>query len=273
MNASSYIDELLKIIDSQTLKPHEIVIADSESDDNTVELCQKHPNVRIMSIRRDSFDHGRTRDEALRTCSGEYILFLTQDALPRDEYYIENLVKAFEDDRVAVASGRQLPKADATEAEKLIREFNYPPKSFVRSKEDLKTLGVKTFFFSDACSAYRKDRYLELGGFEFPIMTDEDLFFAAKVIKAGYKIAYVADAAVYHSHNLSLKEQYERNYIQGVEFKNHADLLCGVSLESEGKKMVKYVSSRLLKRGKIFSFIGFGFDCLARYLGSRAGRK
>ena len=271
LNAAGEIEKLIDILERQTVKADEIVIVDSQSDDGTVAICRER-NARVIEILRSEFDHGKTRDLALRSCESEFVLFLTQDALPKDEHYIENLLKPFDDESVAVCSGRQLPKEDARAAERLIREFNYPEVSNVRSKEDLERLGIKTFFFSDACSAYRKDVYLELGGFDYPILTDEDLFFAAKAINAGYKVAYAADAAVFHSHNLSLREQYERNRIQGIEFKRHAELLQGVSLESEGMKMVKYVTKGLLKEGRIPAVIGFFFDCAARYLGSRAGR-
>ena len=273
MNAEEFIEPLFEALDAQTLKPDEILIVDSSSEDGTLELCRKHERVEVISINREEFDHGRTRDMAIRRAKGDLILFLTQDAVPADEHYVENLTAPLIKGLAAIASGRQLPKADARPAEKLVRAFNYPEISFIRSEEDLPRLGIKTFFFSDACSAYKKEVYLALGGFDYPVLTDEDLFFAAKLIYAGEKIAYCADAAVYHSHNLSLKEQYRRNYIQGVEFKRHEELLKNVSLESEGFKMVKYVLKGLIKEGKALCAIGFCFDCAARFLGSRAGRR
>lgn len=273
LNAAAEIEELLEKLSFQTVKAEEIIVVDSSSDDNTVLLASAYPDVHVIEIPRESFDHGGTRDMAIRQAKGDFVVLLTQDAVPADDSLIENLLKPFADEQVAGVTGRQLPKADAREYEKLVRSFNYPAESNVRSAEDIDRLGIKTFFFSDACSAYRKDVYLELGGFEKNLLTDEDLFFAARMIKAGYKLAYAADAEVYHSHNLSLREQYKRNYIQGIEFRNHEVLLSGVSLEGEGKRMVKYVSSNLLRRGKVGSFVAFGFDCVARYLGSKAGRK
>ena len=117
--------------------------------------------------------------------------------------------------------------------EQLVRTFNYPAKSKVRSKDYIPEMGIKTFFASDVCSAYRRNIYEELGGFDYPIKTNEDMFYAAKVINAGYKIAYRADAEVLHSHNFTLKEQYKRNYIQGYEIERHRDILGKSSQESE----------------------------------------
>ena len=210
---------------------------------------------------------------ALRASGGDIAVFLTQDAIPADEDFLEKLTAPLKDKSVAVATGRQLPKPEASAMEKLVRSFNYPAESHIRSGDDLPRLGIKTFFCSDVCAAYTREIYLALGGFDYPLKTNEDMFFAARAIHAGYRIAYAAEAQVYHSHNLSLREQYQRNYAQGYEIERHRALLGGVRQESEGLKLVKYVSRELLRRGKLLSFVCFGFDCCARLLGSRAGKQ
>ena len=97
--------------------------------------------------------------------------------------------------------------------------------------------------------------------------------FAARAINAGYKIAYAADAMVIHSHNLTLSQQYRRNFLTGYETERHKEYFCGVSQEKEGMKLVKHVSCELLKHGLILSFIRFGFDCVARLLGNKMGKR
>ena len=274
LNAEKYICPLVDSINNQTIVPDEIIIVDSESDDQTVESVKNKPNVKVIQIKRNEFDHGKTRDMALRSSIGEFIVFMTQDAIPNNEYFIERLVSPFfMDEMIVLSTGRQLPKSDASKMEQLVRAFNYPAESKVRSKDDIPEMGIKTFFASDVCSAYRRKIYEELDGFDYPIKTNEDMFYAAKVINAGYKIAYCADAEVLHSHNFTLKEQYKRNYIQGYEIERHRDILGKSSQESEGMKLVKYVSKGLLKKGRILSFIHFGFDCCARLMGSKKGRK
>ena len=247
LNASCCIENLIENLNSQSVKPDEIVVVDSKSDDNTVELCRKYDNIRVIEIIRADFDHGGTRDMALRTCNSDYVLFMTQDALPKNENYIENLLRPFENNEVAIVSGRQIAREDAWYMEKLVREFNYPAKSHIRSKKDLSEYGIKTYFFSDVCSAYRKDIYEELGGFEHPLKTNEDMFFAARVIEKGYKIAYAADAEVVHSHNFTLKEQYKRNVIIGMELEKHNELLNGVSTDAEGMRLIKATPHNAIK--------------------------
>ncbi len=272
LNAENEIGALIQLLNTQSLQPDEIIVIDSESTDKTVEVCRQD-DVGLIQIARSEFDHGKTRDYALRKSSGDIVVFLTQDAVPANEYFLEKLVAPLRDKSIAISTGRQIPKNNATEMEKLVRAFNYPASSYIRSKADLPRLGIKTFFSSDVCAAYNRDIYLALGGFDYPLKTNEDMFFAAKVINAGYRIAYAADAQVLHSHNFTLREQYKRNYVQGYEIERHRASLNGVHQEAEGMKLVKFVSGELLKKGRILSFIRFGFDCCARFLGSRAGKK
>lgn len=274
LNAGKELTKLIDMIDVQSVRPDEIIVVDSASEDETVDICRKNDSIRLIQIDRKDFDHGRTRDMALKESIGDIVIFLTQDAIPADSYLIQNLIKPILiDDTIALSTGRQLPKSDASYMERFVRDYNYPEKSRVRSKEDIEELGIKTFFCSDVCCAYNRKVYYELGGFDYPIKTNEDMFFAAKVINAGYRISYTANAMVYHSHNLTLKEQYKRNFIQGYEIEKRKELLAVGSVQGEGMKLVRYVSGRLLAKWHILSFIRFFFDCCARKFGHSAGVK
>lgn len=272
LNAEKELPELFRSLKSQTQTADEIIIVDSESEDKTVEICKQN-NAKLIQIRRKEFDHGKTRDMALRESTGDIVVFLTQDAIPANKIFLSKLISYLNEDKVAVSTGRQLPKENATRMEQLIRAYNYPSESYIRSKDDLSKMGIKTFFYSDVCAAYNRNIYIELGGFDYPLKTNEDMFFAAKVINSGYRIAYAADAQVFHSHNFTLSEQYRRNYIQGYEIENHKERLNNVSQETEGMRLVKYVSRELLKKGHLLSFAHFGLDCMARYLGSKNGKR
>ena len=272
LNAGAELERLIDLLSVQTYPISEIIVVDSESEDETPSICQKYSFVQLIQIKRKDFDHGKTRDMAFNRSTGSVVVFMTQDCLPADEYFIEKLIEPLNNKQIAVSTGRQLPKSNASEMEKLIRSFNYPSEECVRSSKDIPTYGIKTFFCSDVCAAYRRDTYMELGGFEYPIKTNEDMFFAAKAINAGYSIMYSSNAKVYHSHNLTLIDQYRRNYIQGYEIERHRSILSGVSQSKEGIRLVKYVSVKLLKRMRIFSFIHFAFDCMARFLGSKMGK-
>ena len=272
LNAVAEIDALLGLLEGQTLKPREILVVDSSSNDGTAAEVAKHPGVEFLAIDRKDFNHGSTRDMALRRTEGDYVCFLTQDAVPASSEYLERLVAPMlADDSIALASGRQLPKADARRFEQLVRGFNYPDQPSVRGRDDLPEYGIKTFFASDVCSCYRRSAYLACGGFD-AVNTNEDMLMAARFVAAGHKVAYEPAAEVYHSHNLTPKEQYTRNRAVGRFLEEYADDLMHASEIGEGGKLVKDVSLQLFKEGRLGELLAFGVDCAARLFGNRKGR-
>lgn len=273
LNAEDEIDNLLEAINSQTVKPDEIIVVDSASTDNTVDHVLGHSGVRLIRIERSEFNHGLTRDMALKESIGDVVCFMTQDAVPADRHYVEKLVEPIlTNQMVAVSSGRQLPKSDARLFERCVRQFNYGDTSNVRSKADVSTIGIKAYFATDVCSAYRRETYLKLGGFDETDMS-EDMLMAAKAINAGYSVAYAADARVYHSHNLSPSQQFKRNYAIGWFLEKNKEIVACDSEIGEGGRLVKTVSARLIKSHELAEFVAFGVDCCARLLGNRAGRR
>ncbi|MCQ2120474.1 MAG: glycosyltransferase [Fibrobacter sp.] len=274
LNAERFIGKLLERLFSQTVKFNEIVVIDSESTDKTVEIAKTFDGVTVLNVERRNFNHGGTRDVAFQKTTGDIILCLTQDALPVDENYAANLIAPFaEDENVAMSSGRQIARDDAPLTEKLNREFNYPEHTFVRSKEDLPCLGVKTFFSSDCCSAYRRTAYNAIGGFDKDILVNEDMKIAAQFIFSGYKIAYVGSAGVLHSHNYSLWQQFTRNFDVAAFMKMNNDLFGSVSAASEGVKMVKWIIKRLLKGGHLFSAVYYVVECATKLLANKLGSR
>lgn len=271
LNAGQQITDLLNALQCQVRKPDEIIVVDSQSDDDTVLRVRQYDEVQLIQIHREDFDHGATRDMALRKSYGDYILFLTQDALPKNEHYIEELLKPFSNTQVALVSGRQIARQSARSSEKLVREFNYPSKSHVRSAKDIPQYGIKTFFATDVCSAYRRDAYFAVGGFEHPITTNEDMFIAAALLHAGYSVAYAADAQVLHSHNFTLRQQYRRNYIMGKEIELRKDRLGGAKVAGEGMSLVRFVMGNLARSRQVGEMFWFCLDCAARVLGNRLG--
>ena len=272
LNAQGEIGTLLGLIESQSLKPREILVVDSSSGDGTALEVAIHSGVDFLVIDRKDFNHGSTRDMALRRTSGDFVCFLTQDAVPASERYLEKLVAPMlADPDIALVSGRQLPKSDARRFEQLVRGFNYPDTPSVRGKSDLGRYGIKTFFASDVCSCYRREAYLACGGFE-AVDTNEDLLMAARFVAADLKVAYEPAAEVYHSHNLAPSQQYARNRAVGRFLEGHANDLMRASEIGEGRKLVKAVSAQLLREGRVWELFSFGVDCTARLLGNRKGR-
>lgn len=271
-NAGEYLQPLLSRFREQTLPPDEILVVDSASTDGTAALAQSL-GARIVSIPRESFDHGGTRHMAAMEARGDILLFLTQDAMPADDSYIRNLVAPFQDDTVAAVGGRQVAREDARPFEKEVRAFNYPEENRVWDASAIEEKGVKAFFISDVCAAYRRSAYEAVGGFRRPLMTNEDMLMAAALLDAGFKLAYQAEAAVYHSHRFTLSQEYRRNRLIGRVLERHGAELHHARETGEGLRLVKHVLKQLLRKGHVLECFAFCMNCGARLLGNRAGRR
>ena len=239
-------EKLTKLIDwlnKQTVKPSHVffmqTLVEKKEDAEVLQMLQKAENAKVVPIEKKDFDHGGTRNKGAALSKADYMLFMTQDAVPVDAYLIENLVQAMEKEEAATAYGRQLPDDTVGVIEHYTREFNYPAKSYVKSKKDLETMGIKTYFCSNVCAMYRKDVYEKMGGFVLHTIFNEDMIMASKVIQAGYKIAYVAEAMVIHAHKYTYRQQFTRNFDLAVSQRQYHEIFDAVKSESEGLRLVK----------------------------------
>ncbi len=191
-------------------------------------------NNKVIQIPQSEFNHANTRNLALNY-EADFYLFMTQDAMPYDEFLVKNLLNAFSDPDIVVAYARQIPYENANAIEIFARTTNYPSASKVKSQEDLQTLGIKTFFCSDSCAMYRKNYFQAMGGFKKNLCTNEDMEFAARAIMDGKKIAYIAEAKVYHSHNFTCKDVWKRYRLIGKFFKDNQWILDAVNKYSKAE--------------------------------------
>lgn len=236
------------------------------------ELETLSEKVHITHIRPEQFDHGGTRHQGAMMSHADFLIYMTQDALPVGEKLVENLMKAFQDERVGAAYARQLPAADSSSIERFTRTFNYPSESRVKSEEDLPELGIKTYFCSNACAAYRKSVYMSLGGFESKTIFNEDMIMAGRIIQSGFKIVYAADAQVIHSHHDGCIRLFKRNFDLAVSQVEHPEIFDGLRSETEGIRLVRQTAAYLWKAGKPWEIIALIFQCGSKYAGYRLGR-
>lgn len=273
LNAERWISRQLDMLLSQTVET-EIIVIDSGSTDATRSVVRARADrVRLLEIPREDFDHGGTRDYALRQSTGDFVCFLTQDALPTDECCLERLLAAFSAPDIAAVYGRHIAYPDAPAYERLTRAFNYPNEPRVWRRADIPRYGVKAFFFSNACSAYRREAYLAVGGFDAPILSNEDMMMAAKLLHAGYALAYAPEAAVFHSHRYTLRQEYRRNVRIGKVMEQYRDRLSGAEVDAEGWRMLRYVGGGLAREGRIGELLGFGVRACVRLAGNRIGKR
>lgn len=271
-NASEYLESLLSKLESQTVRDYELIIIDSSSVDNTAEIARRHgADVEIIS--KAEFDHGGTRSMAAKRAKGEIVVFLTQDALPCDDYAIENIIKSFkEHSDIGASFGRQLPYPGASVFAEHLRGFNYPESSSIMTLGDRQIHGLKTIFLSNSFAAYRKDVLGKIGYFKSGLNFGEDACAGANILMAGYRIAYAADARVLHSHNYSIKQDFKRYFVMGTFHETEKWLIKEFGkAEGQGLKYIKSEIRFLLDKKKFYYFSAFFVRTLTKYLGYKLG--
>lgn len=197
----------------------ELIIIDSGSTDGTLEAA-RDAGAKVIEIPPEDFNHGATRDYGISLAGSEIVVLMVQDALPNDSNLLEFILQPFNDPEVVGVYARQIPQPDADLLTK--RNLN----NWLTGRVESETRRIKSpnwyealppiekyFFcnFDNVCSAIRKSVWQthKFGQINF----GEDIDWAERVLKSGFKIVYQPTAAVVHSHDRPVTYEYKRTYI------------------------------------------------------------
>jgi rhamnosyltransferase len=273
LNPGPSFPTLIQNLRGQTLGDTQILVVDSSSDDGTA-VTAKSLGVDVLIVPRGQFDHGQTRNEAGHTAEGDTLVYLTQDVIPVSRGSIEMLVKPFlESENIGATYGKQVPGKGSSPLASHLRSFNYPDSRMVKGMENSKQLGLKAPFLSNSFAAYRRTVLERIGWFKDKMLFGEDQYAGARILMAGYKIAYEPAAQVYHSHDYSVLQEFKRYFDIGVFHEMESWLLMTFGQpEGEGLKYVfsevKYLRMRRMAYLIPESFI----RNFAKFIGYRLGR-
>jgi rhamnosyltransferase len=272
LNAAPIWEALLSGIRRQSLAPDDIIVVDSSSTDGTAYRARA-AGFTVIEIDRGSFNHGGTRQAAaLHALRADVLIYLTQDAVLRGTEAFRHLVAAFQEPAIGAAYGRQLPRPHASAIEAHARLFNYPPVSQVRCWESRTTLGFKSIFFSNTLGAFRRDALMSVGGFSSDVNFGEDTLAVARLHRAGWKTAYVAEALVEHSHAYSLNAEFRRYLEIGILHERERWLVEELgSAAGEGRRFVMS-ELRYLSTHSPLEIPSALLRTLAKYIAYRTGR-
>lgn len=271
LNAGEFAHHQVSQFIRQGFSPSSFLVIDSGSEDDTVETYKSF-GAEVLSINSADFNHGGTRKlaTAIRHKSDFYIL-LTQDAIPSSSNSLVNILSAFSDERVGMTYGRQLPRSDAKAIERHARLYNYPSMNCVKAYSDREVLGIKTVFSSNSFAAYRAAALAEVGSFPKESYFGEDQIVAGRLLKAGWKLVYNADASVIHSHGYSIADDFRRYFDVGVFHARNKWLLDDFGkAEGEGLKFLRSELEFILKNEPL-SLLSYFMRIPCKYLGYRLG--
>lgn len=269
-NAEDYLEDLqASLLAQKNVNINKILYVLTESKDKTEELLKKN-KLNYKKIKKENFSHSTVRETEAKESTADIIVFITQDIVIERKDWLSNLVKPIIKKEAAASYSRQLTKYN--NIEKYTRMYNYPNKSFLRSKKDLNTYGLKTFFFSDASSAIDRKIFEQLNyydGKKLPI--SEDMYIAYKLINSDYKIKYCADSVIYHSHNFKLSELYQRYKLTGQFFRENA-YLDYYGTNKSGGGLAKFIFKEAIKDKNIKVLVRYIPDMAARFIGMKFGK-
>lgn len=268
-NAEKDIKNLHKsLLKQKNTEINEIRYILTESKDNTEEKLNEL-GINYKKIKKDEFSHSLIREKEAFDSKADIIVFITQDVkIVRDDW-LYNLTKDIISGQVEACYSRQL--CDNNTIEKYTREYNYPSESKIVSKADIKKLGLKTFFFSDASSAIKRETFVKLNGYDNKnLVISEDMYIAYKLITNRYKIKYCADSEVIHSHVFTLRQYYDRYKDTGKFFKENS-YLNNYKVNQAGGSMAKYVLKRAIQDKNVGVLIRFIPNMAARFIGMKVG--
>lgn len=269
-NAGYLWEKVVEALRAQRFDFDKILIIDSGSTDETVAVARE-AGFTVEEISPSEFNHGKTRNYGVHKIDCDIVVLLTQDTILMDNA-ISLIAKAFDNESIAAAYGRQYPHDDATPIAEHARLYNYTEKGYTYELSDKSKYGIKTIFLSNSFAAYRKEYFIKLGEFCKNIIFGEDMHFAATALLSGYKICYAAKAECKHSHNYTLIQEFKRNFDMGVFHRNESWIREKFGkLKGEGFKFMRSEFIFLWKKRKFFWIPIAFFNNFFKLLGYKLG--
>lgn len=265
-------DTVISRLLNQKIKVNKIIIINTvDHKSGELKNIWNSDKILIKNIQKSEFNHGLTRNYGMTLSDADYVMCMTQDAIPADRHLIDQLIKVFENEDVIVAYAKQIPRKDCKYVERYTRAFNYPDEDILKTRDSIDTMGIKAIFCSDVCAMYDRNKYFEIGGFRKADF-NEDMLFAYDAITSGKKVYYASKARVIHSHNYSYRQQFFRNIEIGKSQKEFQDVFGSLKSENEGIRMVKNGIKYFIKNKKAYLIPDFILYSGFKFAGFKIGK-
>jgi glycosyltransferase involved in cell wall biosynthesis len=199
LNEARHLPKLLDSLGRQTLKPFEVVVVDSGSTDNSVDIARSK-GARVVHIQPEQFSFGRSLNLGARNASGDIMIIASAHIYPVSDRWLEWLAKPFQDSAIALTYGGQHGEERSQFSEQQLFKQWFPEDS---------TQNQGHSFCNNANAAVRRSVWLTMP-YDEEIPALEDIHWAKRAIERGFRIAYVANAAIIHVHEESYAQVYRR---------------------------------------------------------------
>ncbi|MGA2628272.1 MAG: glycosyltransferase [Candidatus Bathyarchaeia archaeon] len=206
------------------LKPEIVVINSGASDLGELNKF----DLKIHSISPAEFNHATTRNYAAEIATGEYIVFLADDAIPAStDLLLKMLTLLLKNSKVGAVTARQIPRSDSDLMGCYTIWEYYRNLGLYRDRVTGSVNRIQMTFeqkrgmfqIDDICSCYRRDIFLKYK-YSKSITYAEDLELGIRLVKGGFKIAQLYSTGVIHSHNRPPSYYFKRCYVERKALSN-----------------------------------------------------
>ena len=232
-NAGREFEKTLKMVFNQKHDDFEVLIIDSGSTDNTLDIAREF-ETKIYEIKPEEFHHSKTRNLGAELSIGDYLVYLSQDATPVNDEWLKNLIAPLKNEESDIVYGKQVAYGNAKPMDKFFYDYFYPTEKIVLTKRNInnpKTFYLENIFLSYVTAAIKRECWSEIR-FNENIFHSEDKNFSLRALKNGYKIVYEPKVLVYHSHEYSIVSLFRRRFNDGVGFSM-------ITLSSNNNKLIE----------------------------------
>lgn len=255
LNGGELLDEVLAVVVSQKLdEPFEILVIDSGSSDGSLEIIEKHqqtfPALRLMSIDKSDFGHGRTRNLGVQNTSGDLVAFLTQDATPASDTWLAAYREAFNmAPRVGAAFGPHLPRPGVSPLMARLLNDHFAAMAAGQDGPVLQLPGDTTYL-SNSNSCISREAWQETPFRD--IAYAEDQAFGRDIMTRGWSKVYSPGAAAWHSHDYGMIESFKRYF---DEYRGLNDSV-GERTEASATKAAQIIAESVAKDDEFIKQLG-----------------
>jgi glycosyltransferase involved in cell wall biosynthesis len=219
-DAGNEFDFLAKMLKQQRgLREVELVIVDSGSTDDTLQIARQY-DAKILQIPPEQFSHSYTRNLGAENASGDYLLFMVQDALPPNRTWLYELLTIMKANDVSAVSCAESPREDADlfyrclcwNHYKFLGVHNRDRIFQLPAKRDYNSLR-KNAQLADLACLISKETFSE---YKFRHDYGEDLDLGLRLITDGKRLAFSGEIRIIHSHNRPAYYFLKRGYVDNL---------------------------------------------------------
>ncbi|TFU94322.1 glycosyltransferase [Barnesiella sp. WM24] len=211
-NRLDEVEDLLESLSRQTFKDFETIIVEDGSTAPCIEAVDRYAGkISIKYYHKENEGRSIARNYGMERAGGEYFIFFDSDCVITEEYF-ENLDKALTNHPVDCFGGPDAAHDSFTDTQKAI---NYSMTSFLTTggirggKVSLEKFTPRTFNMGFSRKVYEK-----VGGFRE--MFSEDIDMSTRIKNAGFSIALIREAYVYHKRRVDFKKFFRQVHVFGM---------------------------------------------------------